>query len=134
MEHLYLGSFYHSSPQILSSSVRLDGERHCIAIFRSLQRCSIRLKSGLWLGHSSTFRDLSRSHSCIVLSVCLRSLFCWKVYLHTLYIDFLFSIVLLTVRLFIPCVTLCCLCRTALLYLGQVAVVNENLFSTGLPG
>ena len=25
-------------------------------------------------------------------------------------------------------------CRTALLYLGQVAVVNENLFSTGLPG
>ena len=42
---------------------------------------------------------------------------------------------LLTVRLFIPCVTLCCcLCRTALLYLGQVAVVNENLFSTGLPG
>jgi hypothetical protein len=38
-----------------------------------------------------------------------------------------FSIVLLTVRLFIPCVTLCCcLCRTALLYLGQVAVLNEN--------
>ena len=39
---------------------------------------------------------------------------------------FLFSIMLLTVRLFISCVTLCCLCRTALLYLGQVAVVNEN--------
>ena len=44
-------------------------------------------------------------------------------------------VVLLTVCLFIPCVTLCCcFCRTALLYLGQVAVVNENLFSTGLPG
>ena len=42
-------------------------------------------------------------------------------HLHTLYIDF--SIVLLTVRLLIPCVTLCCLCHTALLYLGQVAVV-----------
>ena len=42
-----------------------------------------------------------------------------------------FSTVLLTVCLFIPCVTLCCcMCRTALLYLGQVAVVNENLFST----
>ena len=42
---------------------------------------------------------------------------------------------LLTVGLFIPCVTLCCcLCRTALLYLGQVTDVNENLFSTGLPG
>ena len=48
---------------------------------------------------------------------------------------FLLSIVLLTVRLFTPCVTLCCcLCRTALLNLGPVAVVNENLFSTGLPG
>ena len=36
--------------------------------------------------------------------------------------------------LFIPCVTLCCcLCLTALLYLGQVADVNENFFSTGLP-
>jgi hypothetical protein len=42
-------------------------------------------------------------------------------------------IVLLTVCLFIPCVTLCCcLCRTALLYLGPVAVVN--LFSNDLPG
>jgi hypothetical protein len=26
------------------------------------------------------------------------------------------------------------MCRTALLYLGQVAVANENLFSTSLPG
>ena len=60
---------------------------------------------------------------------CLTSL----LHLHTLYTDF--SIVLLTVRMFIPCVTLCCcFCRTALLFLGQVAVVNENLFSTGLPG
>ena len=46
-----------------------------------------------------------------------------------------FSILLLTVCLFIPCVTLCCcLCRTTLLYLGQVAVVIENLFLTSLPG
>uniref|UniRef100_A0A8C7GGN9 Glycoprotein hormone subunit beta domain-containing protein n=1 Tax=Oncorhynchus kisutch TaxID=8019 RepID=A0A8C7GGN9_ONCKI len=36
---------------------------------------------------------------------------------------------------FTPCVTLCrFICRTALLYLGQVAIVNENLFSTCLPG
>ena len=34
----------------------------------------------------------------------------------------LIFIVLVTVRLFVPCVTLCCLCRTALIYLGQVAV------------
>ena len=36
------------SLQIFSSSVRLDGERHYTAIFRSLQRCSIMFKSGLW--------------------------------------------------------------------------------------
>ena len=35
---LHLGTFSHSSLQILSSSVRLDGERHCTAIFRYLQR------------------------------------------------------------------------------------------------
>ena len=74
-----LGCFYHSSLQIVSSSVKLDGERRCSAIFRSLQRCSIDFKSGLWLGHSRTFRDLSRSHSCIVLAVCLGSLSYWKI-------------------------------------------------------
>uniref|UniRef100_A0A8C7S6H9 Folate gamma-glutamyl hydrolase n=1 Tax=Oncorhynchus mykiss TaxID=8022 RepID=A0A8C7S6H9_ONCMY len=52
--------------------------------------------------------------------------------LHTLHTDF--SIVLLTVRLFIP------LCNSIVLFFPQcfalscqVAVVNENLFSTGLP-
>ena len=80
--HMYLGSFSHSSLQILTSSVRLDGERCCTAIFRSLQRCLIGFKSGLWLGHSRTFRDLSQSHSCVVLAVCLGSLSCWKVNLH----------------------------------------------------
>ena len=69
LAHLYLGSFSHSSLQILSSSVRLDGERCCTAIFRSLQRCSIGFKSGLWLCQSRTFRDLSRSHSCGVKSI-----------------------------------------------------------------
>jgi hypothetical protein len=32
----------------------------------SLQRCLIGFKSGLWLGHSRTLRDLSRSNSCVV--------------------------------------------------------------------
>ena len=40
LAHLYLGSYSHSL-QILSSSVRLDGERLCTAIFRSLKRCLI---------------------------------------------------------------------------------------------
>ena len=38
--------------QILSSSVRLDGDHQWTAIFRLLQRFSIGFKSGLWLGHS----------------------------------------------------------------------------------
>uniref|UniRef100_A0AAZ3PAF7 Peptidase S1 domain-containing protein n=1 Tax=Oncorhynchus tshawytscha TaxID=74940 RepID=A0AAZ3PAF7_ONCTS len=33
--------------------------------------------SELWLGHSRTFRDLSRSQSCVVLAVCLGRLSCW---------------------------------------------------------
>jgi hypothetical protein len=50
LAHLYLGSFFHSSLQILS----------CTAIFRSVQRCSIRwFMRRLWLGHSRTFRNLS---------------------------------------------------------------------------
>ena len=70
LAHLYLGSFSPSSRQILSISVRLDRERCCTAIFRPVQICSIGFKSGLWLGHSKTFRDLSRSHFCVVLAVC----------------------------------------------------------------
>ena len=42
LANLYSGSFSHSSLQILSSSVRLDGERCCTAFSRSLQRCLIR--------------------------------------------------------------------------------------------
>ncbi len=45
--------------QILSSSVWLDGKRWWTAIFRSLQRCSIGFKSGLWLGHSRTVTELT---------------------------------------------------------------------------
>ena len=78
LAHLYLGSFSHSSLQILSSSVRLDGQCRCTSIFRSPQICSI----GFWLGQSRTFRNLSGSQSCVVLAVCLGSLSCWKVNLH----------------------------------------------------
>uniref|UniRef100_A0A4W5LII7 Netrin G2 n=1 Tax=Hucho hucho TaxID=62062 RepID=A0A4W5LII7_9TELE len=47
LAHLYLGSVSNSSLHILSSSLRLDGECCCTAIFRSLQRCLIGFKSGL---------------------------------------------------------------------------------------
>ncbi len=72
--HLDLGILCHSSLQILSSSVRLDGKRWWTAIFRSLQRCSIGFKSGLWLGHSRTVTELLWSHSFVILAVCLGSL------------------------------------------------------------
>ncbi len=58
LAHLFLGSFSHSSLQDLSSSIRF--------------------KSGLWLGHSRTFTELSLSHSFVILSVCLGWLSCWK--------------------------------------------------------
>lgn len=50
---------------ILSSSVRLDRD-HSQVISRSLHRCSIRFKSGLCLGHSRTFAEMSLSHSFVV--------------------------------------------------------------------
>uniref|UniRef100_A0A8C7CZY2 Serine/arginine repetitive matrix 4 n=1 Tax=Oncorhynchus kisutch TaxID=8019 RepID=A0A8C7CZY2_ONCKI len=43
------------------------------------------VQSGSSLGSdwaTRTFRDLSRSHSCVVLAVCLGSLSCWKVNFH----------------------------------------------------
>ena len=49
LAHLYLGSFSHSSLQILSSYVRLDWERCRIAIFWSLQmfdRVQVRALTG----------------------------------------------------------------------------------------
>ncbi len=67
--HLDLGILCHSSLQILPSSVRLDGKRWWTAIFRSLQRCSIGFKSGLWLGHSRTVTELLWSHSFVILAV-----------------------------------------------------------------
>ncbi len=72
--HLDLGILCHSSLQIISSSVRLDGKRWWTAIFRSLQRCSIGFKSGLWLGHSRTVTELLWSHSFVILAVCLGSM------------------------------------------------------------
>ena len=56
-------------------SIRMDGKCLWTAIFRSL-RCygAWQIKSGLLPGHSRTGRDLFRSHSSIVLSVCFRSL------------------------------------------------------------
>jgi hypothetical protein len=70
------------SPILLCrSSYALSGWLGSVAAQQlSLQRCLIGFTSGPWLGHSRTFRDLSRSHLCIALAVCLRLLPCWKDY------------------------------------------------------
>ena len=68
LAHLYLGSF----SLLCSSSQALSGWMGSVAaqlFFRSFQRCYISFKSGLWLGHSRIFRDLSRSHSCVEVLV-----------------------------------------------------------------
>ena len=75
LAYLYFGSFSHSSLQILSCSVKLDGESHWTAIFRSLQRCSIGFKSGLWrdiqrLVPKSLLRCLGCVLRVVVLLVC----------------------------------------------------------------
>ena len=50
-------------------------------LFLGLQRCSIGFKFRLWRSTQGHW-DLSRSHSCVVLAVCLGSLSCWKWNLH----------------------------------------------------
>lgn len=60
-----LGYFLPIFFEILSSSLILNGYCH----FRSLQRYSKGFKSGLQLGPSSKFIDLTLSHICIVLAV-----------------------------------------------------------------
>jgi hypothetical protein len=53
-------------------------------------------------------------------------------HLHTLYIHF--SIVIDCTFVYPIYNYVVVFCRTALLYLGQVAVVNDNFYYTGLPG
>lgn len=75
---LCTSGYWYFHPLLLascSSSVRLNGDRWWIVIFKSGHRVSIRLRSGLWLGHLNTFRLL-------VLTICLGLLSCWNVNLH----------------------------------------------------
>ncbi len=73
--HLDLGILCHSSLQILSSSVRLDGKHWWTAIFRSLQRCSIRLNSTLAgpfkNSHGVVVKPLFRYFSCVLRVIVL---------------------------------------------------------------
>ncbi len=64
--------------QISSRAVMFWGCRWATRTFNSLQRFSMGLRSGDWLGHSRTLKCFLRSHSFIARAVCLGSLSCWK--------------------------------------------------------
>ncbi len=64
--------------QISSRAVMFWGCRWATRTFNSLQRFSMGLRSGDWLGHSRTLKCFLRSHSFIARTVCLGSLSCWK--------------------------------------------------------
>ena len=80
--HLDLGISPHSSLQICSSSIKLEGKRQWTAVFKSFQKISMGFESGLGLGHSRTFTFLFWSHSSVALAGCLGSLSYWNVNLH----------------------------------------------------
>ncbi len=64
--------------QISSRAVMFWGCRWATRTFNSLQRFSMGLRSGDWLGHSRTLKCFLRSHSFVAREVCLGSLSCWK--------------------------------------------------------
>ncbi len=64
--------------QISSRAVMFWGCRWATWTFNSLQRFSMGLRSGDWLGHSRTLKCFLRSHSFVARAVCLGSLSCWK--------------------------------------------------------
>ncbi len=61
--HTVAGILAHSSMQISSRAVCFWGCRWATQTFNSLQRFSMGLRSGDWLGHSRTWKCFLRSHS-----------------------------------------------------------------------
>lgn len=57
----------------------MEGGCRCTAIFRTLHRCSIRVKLRYWQRHSRTFKEWCQSHSFLILADCLGSFSCWKI-------------------------------------------------------
>ncbi len=64
--------------QISSRAVMFWGCRWATRTFNSLQRFSMGLRSGDWLGHSRTLKCFLQSPSFVARAVCLESLSCWK--------------------------------------------------------
>uniref|UniRef100_A0A8C8F3D3 Protein kinase C-binding protein 1-like n=1 Tax=Oncorhynchus tshawytscha TaxID=74940 RepID=A0A8C8F3D3_ONCTS len=74
--HTVAGILAHSSMQISSRAVMFWGCCWATRTFNSLQRLSMGLRSGDWLGHSRTLKCFLRSHSFVARAVCLGSLSC----------------------------------------------------------
>lgn len=74
---LSLDGFSHSSLHYTSSYIRLDGRNLQTVIFRSLQRCSTRFKSILWLFYSRTDNNWFWSCSSVTFGLsCLKMNYC----------------------------------------------------------
>lgn len=64
--------------QISFTTVMFWGCHWAPQTFISVQRFSVGLRSGNWLGHSKTLKRFSGSHSFITLVLFEGSLWCWK--------------------------------------------------------
>lgn len=71
--HFSFKTFTDDSWQNCSSSTRLAGASRCTAIFTSLQRCWVQVRT---LAEATEF---SQSHTCGLLEICFGSLFSWNV-------------------------------------------------------
>lgn len=68
--HLFLSIFYHYPLLDLLNSIRLVGECQCRHFYSSKARID-QVKVWLWLAHSMTFTNFFRSHSFLMLAVCV---------------------------------------------------------------
>ena len=68
--------FFSADPQKLCQVRR---ERRCTDIFSSFHWFSMGFKSGLWLGHSLSFIELSSNRSLVIVAVCLGTDLCGTV-------------------------------------------------------
>lgn len=82
----YTTGFGHFIPLFMADFLKLfqTGWRASVNCFLQVSpQILMGVKSGLWLGHSVTFRDLPWTQCSVVVAVWLGSVSCWKVCVHS---------------------------------------------------
>ena len=79
LEHTVLSIALHTSWMTTLSSLMFEGWRCSTFLFRTLQMCSMGLRSDGMLGQSITFTFFRCRKAVMTLAVCLGSLSCWNV-------------------------------------------------------